>query len=130
MIKRLIKYLLHLKPKEKLGRVPNMFATEFKSFSDSDARAMARLGIRSPSGLKSAMRKYRVNSVDDLIDRLDHHKPKRHVWRRLRNIFSRWAGGYDYVPHRQEIMRAHKTNNDLLLKRREEVAKSYKHGIP
>lgn len=67
---------------------------------------MARLGARDPKGVKAAMRRYGVSTVQELVDLLEHYKPKRNIGHRLRVGLGRLFGGTDHDPHAEAIRRA------------------------
>ena len=95
--------LWRLKPRQTIARPPRMLANEFESYTATEGRVMARYGIRSPSGLKRAMRAAGVDSIEDLIRVLEHHKARRRVAHRLFLLYRRAVGGYTYQPHAREI---------------------------
>lgn len=95
--------LWRLKPRQTIARPPRMLANEFEAYTPTEGRVMARYGIRSPSGLKRAMRAHGVDSVEDLIRVLEHHKARRRFWHRLYLMYRRAVGGYTYQPHAREI---------------------------
>jgi hypothetical protein len=64
---------------------------------------MARYGIRSPSGMSAAMKKYNVTTIDQLVATLRHHEPRRNLTARLWAILIRASGGFRYNPHQKEI---------------------------
>ena len=98
--------LWRIKPREKIARVPRMLAVEYDDYTELEGRVMNRYGIRSPSGLKRAMRAHGVNNIEDLIAALEHHRPRRRFWRRVYLMFQRAVGGTPYPPHVREIRQA------------------------
>jgi hypothetical protein len=108
-LRKIVNALWRLKPRDRIGRPPRMLATDFNSYSILEARIMARYGIRSPSGLKRAMRAYGVDSVEDLINALEHHRPQRKIGHRARLMLQRAVGGTPYDPHAATIRKTFKT---------------------
>jgi hypothetical protein len=80
-----------------------MFSNGKKPTSDEQWRVMARLGARDEYGIKRAMKKYKVNSIEELIAVLEHQNPKKMPGEELYNAFGRMVGGQDYDPHKREI---------------------------
>lgn len=71
-------------------------------------RVLARIGARDGIGVQYALNKYKVHTVDELIQHLNHHSPTHQFKKRLRNALGRLVGGYDYDPHAKETKRAMK----------------------
>jgi hypothetical protein len=118
-IVRIGRKLLRLTAWDKIPRVPRVLATDFKTFTDAEARVMARLGIRSPSGLQLALKRHKVNNVDELVALLEHHKPRRRLLYRLRLMAARAGGSRFGHPHRKEIYAAVKVKPaDVLIEQR------------
>lgn len=120
MIGKLRRYLFRLRPREKVGRIPNMYATKYKSYSRVEGDLMALLGIRSPTGVKTAMRRARVDNVADLIRKLKPFKAESPFRRRWAAMFGRIVGGMDYQPHETEINKAMRPpkQEDMTIKNR------------
>jgi hypothetical protein len=105
MIKKVLRYFWIIKNKQLLHPVPRTLATHYDRLTSDEARIMARYGIRSPSGMKAAMKKHNVNTIDELAAVLEHHRPRRHMRARLWSILVRASGGLRYNPHQKEIHR-------------------------
>jgi len=95
------------------NRIPplprGMLATDYKDVASEERRVMARLGARDPKGVKAAMRRYGVSTVQELVNLLEHYKPKRNMLHRFKVGVGRLMGGFDYDPHAEEIRRAMRT---------------------
>ena len=62
------------------GRIPPTprgYSHEYTTYTQDERRVMARRGSRSPRGVIQAMQKYDVQSVDELVRLLNHHKARR-----------------------------------------------------
>lgn len=72
-------------------------------------RVLDRIGARDPAGIKRAMKKYQVDTMEELIALLEHHKPQRKVKQRFINALGRLVpGSYPHDPHEKEVKRAMK----------------------
>lgn len=91
--------------------LPRMFSSHYDSIDPESERVMVRYGIRSPSGIKRAMKKYNVNTVDELAKVLEHHQAKRQIQKRFNDGMRRAIGGTANNPHRDQIRRAFSTRN-------------------
>ena len=74
--------------------------------SRDEWRVMDRLGSRDPAGIKRAMRKYDVQTLDELAKILKHHKPQRTPGQRLKKALGRMVGDYWYDPHKKDMKQA------------------------
>lgn len=126
MIKKILRKLWRLTPWDKLPRAPRMFATEYDRADKAEARVMARLGIRSPSGLRVAMKRYNVETIDELVAELEHHQPRRRLAHRIKLMLARASGGTRGHPHAGEIYRAVKRRRgaDLVDERVKQVKRA------
>lgn len=88
-----------------------MLATKYEEsdVTQQQWRVLDRIGARDPAGIKRAMKKYQVDTIDELVAVLEHHKPKRNIKRRLMTALGRLApGSYPHDPHETEVKRAMK----------------------
>jgi len=76
--------------------------------SRDEWRVLDRIGARDPAGIKRAMKRYKVDNIQDLIAVLEHHKPRRRFWERVNTAIGRVVGGYKHDPHAQEVKQAFK----------------------
>lgn len=85
-----------------------MLAVDFNvdKVSRDEWRVVARLGSRDPAGIKRAMRKYDVQTIDELAKVLKHHNPERKFRHRLKKACGRMVGDYNYDPHKQAMKQA------------------------
>lgn len=102
---RLLRWLYRISPFRRIPPLPRVYSSAYTHVDQDSARIMARYGIRSPSGIKAAMRKHKVDSVDDLVARLEHHRVKRNLRKRLEWALKHLSGGTPYNPHAKEIRR-------------------------
>lgn len=116
MIRKLIRYLFRLRPSEKIRHVPRMYASKYKSYNRDEADLMIVLGIRSPSGVKTAMRREKVQAIGDLIQKIKPFRAKSPWRKRWHAMLGRIVGGHEYKPHERQIdmaMKTIKTNTEI-----------------
>lgn len=102
-VMKFFRYLYRITNGERIPKLPRMYATEYTTLDPDSARIMMRYGIRSPSGLKLAMKRYKVTTIDDLVARLEHHRAQREIRRKLQQGLERLSTGTKSVPHQREI---------------------------
>jgi len=87
-----------------------MYAIEYdeRNVTRDEWRVLDRIGARDPAGIKRAMRKYNVETLDELVKLLKHHQPERKPGQRLKKALGRMFGDYWYDPHKKEFHRAFK----------------------
>lgn len=116
---KLLKYLIKISRQSQIPPLPRMAAAEYTSVTPDEARVMARYGIRSPSGIKAAMKKYQVNTIDELIIHLEHHRAKRKIYFRWLQGVRRLSGGTVQNPHTGDIRKISGGNQqDQILRER------------
>lgn len=98
-----VRYLIRIRPYDRIPPLPGGYTSEYApSALERDCRrVMARRGIRSPRSLKRALKRYRVNTVDELVEVLGHYEYRRDVSRRAHLMAERLIGGLPYPPHRR-----------------------------
>lgn len=104
-IAKTVRFLWRIRNREKIPKLPRVLATEYSSVTHIEARAMARLGIRSPSGLRAAMKRAGVQTPDELIALLEHQIPRRNIPQRIKRMLWRGTRGQLTHPHVDEIRR-------------------------
>lgn len=116
---KLLKYLIEIKRRSQIPPLPRMAAADYSSITPDEARVMIRYGIRSPSGLKTAMRKHEVDNLDALVLKLEHYQATRKIrWKWLQGI-KRLSGGTVLNPHTKQIKRINPTkHHEKLLQER------------
>src|SRR5690242_12714918 len=87
-----------------------MLASKYEDVNVEERRVMARLGSRDFAGVRRAMRQHGVDTIEELVDRLEHHRPERNIGYRLKLAIGRVVGGHEVDPHRAEIMIAMRHN--------------------
>lgn len=102
---RLAVWLWTIVNRRRIPPLPRLFTSAYKTIDDDAARVMARYGIRSPSGIRAAMKKHKVDTIDDLVAQLEHHRVKRNLKKRLEWGLERLSGGTAYNPHSTAIRR-------------------------
>lgn len=113
-----IRFLLRIRNRDRIPKLPRILATEYDSVTDIEARAMARLGIRSPSGLRAAMRRHDVATPDELIELLEHQRPRRNIPERIKRMLWRGTRGSHVHPHAADIRRHVGTSRNPALEAR------------
>lgn len=97
--------------RDRIPKLPRgMLATRYENISDDERRVMARMGTRDVNGVRLAMRRHGVSTAKELIELLEHQKPKRNFWHRIHNGIGRAVGGEDHDPHQEEIRQAFRPN--------------------
>jgi hypothetical protein len=100
---KLFRYLNRITNGERIPKLPRMYATEYTTLDPDSARIMTRYGIRSPSGLKLAMKRHNVTTVDQLVAKLEHHQAQRRIRQKLQQGLERLSSGTKAIPHQREI---------------------------
>lgn len=83
-----------------------MLASHYESedMTPEERRVLARLGARDPTGIKLAMRRAGVKTVDELVKHLEHYQPKRNAGDRIVSGLGKAWGGTRYHPHQKAIL--------------------------
>lgn len=105
LIIRLLLWLYKISNLRRIAPLPRVYTSAYNDIDQDAARVMARYGIRSPSGMRAAMKKHKVQTVDELVQRLEHHKVRRDLQKRLKGGLQRVSGGTPYNPHKKAIKR-------------------------
>lgn len=93
--------------RDRIPKLPRgMLATAYDDVKADERRVMARLGSRDIAGVRRAMRRYGVQTIDELVDLLEHQKPERNTRHRLNMAIGRMIGGHETDPHRADIIKA------------------------
>lgn len=100
IIRKFHKVLFGVKTKQRLPRIPRMYANEYDrpDVSFDEARVFARVGARSPEGVQMVLKKFRLKSIDELVALLPHRRYKPNAHARLRRWLQHVFGLYDYEP--------------------------------
>lgn len=105
-LRTLYRVLFAILPKQRIPKLPRgMFSSEYESYTPDERRVLARLGARDPRGIKVAMQRYGVDSIDELIKLLKHQQPEREIKKRWNALLCRLQDATEYDPHRIEILR-------------------------
>lgn len=106
MIRNLWRTLAAIRNADRIPKLPRgMLATHYEHLTRQDREVLARLGARDPIGIKVAMKRYKVTSVEELLKLLEHQQPRRKIFYRIRQAVGRLLGGYANDPHREAILR-------------------------
>lgn len=109
---KLIRALLEIKDRDRIPPLPRgLYSSEYETFTDEQRRVLARYGARDPLGIRYAMKRHNAQTVQELISKLEHYKPRRNPVERARRFIARLYGGYDYNPHKSAIIRATRPRN-------------------
>jgi hypothetical protein len=104
MIAKILSYLLTIRNYERIPKLPRgMLRGRYEQLSRDEDRVLARFGARDPVGVRVAMRRHGVSSVDDLVEQLEHYSPARRIMRRIARALTR--GSYSRPPHQEEVRR-------------------------
>jgi hypothetical protein len=105
MIGKLYRALIKILPKQRIPKLPRgMLASEYNGMTLDERRVLARLGARDPKGIKLAMQRAGVGTVQELIDQLEHQQPRRDFERRLNRLICAMQNALPYDPHQREIL--------------------------
>lgn len=105
MLVKFFLWLWRIKNYDKIPKLPRgMLASEYEHISRDEARVLAKLGARDPAGIKRAMKRYKVSTIEELVALLEIELPRRNMLHKIRMGLGRLVGGYDYQPHAREIM--------------------------
>lgn len=103
-----------------------MLATKYEDYTEDERRVMARHGARDPMGVKVAMRRAKVETVEELVNQLEHYSPARRFKERLHRAIGRVVGGTDYDPHEKEIRRVGSAHQARQARATQEIANRVK----
>jgi hypothetical protein len=89
---------------DRIPKLPRgMLATNYEKIARPERGVLARLGARDPIGVKVAMRRHGVETIEELTAILEHQQPRRRVGERLWLALGRIIGGKPYDPNAREI---------------------------
>jgi hypothetical protein len=105
MIGAIIQFLWRIANRDKIPKLPRgMLAGHYDAITEDERRVIARMGARDPLGVRVAMKRARAGDVDELVDQLEHYKPRREILRRIDRMITRALYATDYHPHRIDIL--------------------------
>lgn len=111
--------------RNRIPPLPRGFASEYTHLDEDSRRVIARYGARDPKGVKLAMKQYGVQTVDELVSLLGHHRAKREVLHRLKVGFGRLIGGVvDHDPYAEQFRKL--SRNDRKTRATKEVQQRVK----
>jgi hypothetical protein len=90
---------------ERIPRLPHGMLRNDEFFDGNDARVLARMGARDRAGIRLAMKRRRVHSIDELVGDLEHYRARRRVRHRLDVLAGRILKAKSHHPWRNEIIR-------------------------
>lgn len=100
---QILRDLWRLRNKDYIPPAPGGYKVDSEVIDPESRRVMARLGIRSPAGLPRALRRAGVQTVDELVAKLEHYRPRRKIRQRWRLMMDRLFGGDSVPPHTKEM---------------------------
>ncbi|MCL4251788.1 MAG: hypothetical protein KJ065_26925 [Anaerolineae bacterium] len=107
MIRALCSVLLRILPYQRIPPLPRgLLSARFDVLDDDSRRVLARLGARDPRGVRLVMRRHGAKTVNELVQILEHHRPRREFRRRWNAWINHLQGSTNYHPHRRAIMHA------------------------
>lgn len=105
MLHKLWRTLWMILNRDRIPHLPRgMLASHYEDVSGEERRVMARFGSRDFAGVRHAMKQHGVNTLDELVSKLEHQQPQRRFRHRLNLAIGRLVGGHPTDPHRAEIM--------------------------
>lgn len=111
MLYKIYRLLWFISNRDYIPKLPRgMLAAKYETedVSRDEWRVLDRIGARDPAGIKRAMKKYKVDNINDLVALLEHQKPKHKPFYRLKQALGRLVGEYNYDPHAREVKQAFK----------------------
>lgn len=107
MFRRIRREFFGMKTRERLPRLPYQLANDYdrREVDENTARVFARVGARSPEGVKLALKKWKVQDVDELIALLPHQNRRANWRRRFASWYTRITGQTPYEPVVKPLMR-------------------------
>lgn len=106
MIAKIFRKLWTITYRQRIRTIPaRWLSTEFRSASRDEWRVMARLGARSPHGVRAQVKRRRLADADEYARQLEHFRPIRALKRRISRMAGRALNAHDYIPHRAELKR-------------------------
>jgi len=116
----------------RIPKLPRMLASRYEQIPPDVKDVMRRLGCRDPRGVKVAMKRYGVTTVEELVAILEYQQPKRNIRYRLWLAVARLIGETSKHPHSDEIiasMPLRKRNQGILeISQRVKIAKGIFRG--
>jgi hypothetical protein len=116
----------------RIPKLPRMLAGDYEQIPKDVVDVMRRLGCRDPRGVKVAMKRYGVNTIDELVAILEYQQPKRNIRHRLWLALARLIGETSKPTHSDEIiasMPRFKRNKGILeIRQRVKIAKGIFRG--
>ncbi|MBK8028192.1 MAG: hypothetical protein IPK17_01515 [Chloroflexi bacterium] len=117
MIRKLHSILWRVLPRQRIPKLPRgLLSGEYARLSPDEARVLARLGARDPRGIAVAMKRYKVDSIDELVKLLKHHEVDRQFRQRLSALICRMTNSHNFdpnAPQMRELGRELRDRNDL-----------------
>lgn len=108
MFRKIWKAFFMLTNRDRIPKLPRgMLATAYTAdeMTPEIRRVLARIGARDPQGVKVAMKRAGAETLEELVQSLEHYRPERHAVNRFRLGLGRLIGGYDHDPHEEDIKR-------------------------
>lgn len=107
MIRSLYVALFKIVRRKKIPPLPRgMLSAHYTSLTHDERRVLARYGARDPRGVRVAMERAGVSTIDELIATLEHHRAKREVRRRFDALICRLTNSTNHDPNREAMLKA------------------------
>jgi hypothetical protein len=124
MLDKILRAFVLIMNRDRIPPLPRgMLASDYTALTSEERRVIARFGARDPNGVRIALKRAGVKTVDELVDQLDHYAPERRIAHRLNVGLGRLMGGFDRDPHRDQIVRETKRKTSKQQKDIEERVK-------
>ena len=105
MIAKIILALWRLAKWERIPKLPRgMLSERYTALGSDQSRVLARLGARSPNGVRVALKRAKVGTIPELVDLLQHFTPRRRLLHKLDLMLTRITFSTPYHPHRRAIL--------------------------
>lgn len=116
MISKIFWYLWLIKNRDRIPVLPRLYATKFDDteLTYEQRHILAKLGCRDIAGVRVAMKRHKVKTVTELIEKLKYYEPKRGILNRVKNALGRVAGGVDYIPYQRQILEDFRNSRDAV----------------
>lgn len=101
----IIRALWRLAKWERIPKLPRgMLSERYSTLGDDQSRVLARLGARSPNGVRVALKRAKVGTIPELVRLLTHFSPRRRLLHKLDLMLTRITYSTPYHPHRRAII--------------------------
>jgi hypothetical protein len=103
---KLIRYMMHIKTRDKLPRIPRQYSVEYQpeDIDQDTARLFGLTATRSRQGVEILKRRYHTKDAHELVFIIPIQRPRRHAV--IMPMLRRWFGTTVYDPMKRWAARA------------------------